>query len=585
MSGQAQKRARAGLLHQAGLPSLSEGARRLLGPLASLPAPSAVDWAAALALAIAAFVATLIGFDRLGLPIQHISTWDYWFESDPRRIVALAEDRKSYHHHSTSHHPLFSLAMFPPVAALRAVGLSLETALGVALGTVSALWLALTYLTLRLFGLRLVEAASFALLAAASAFAVFWFPVPETFSFGALTIMGVITLCALAERAGGAPFWVYVLAGVLAISMTTTNWLVALAMFWVFLGWRQGALAAICSMVVTLALWAVEHTIFPQADSFLNVFRGSEVDYLFNPESIGVAAKLIAAFFHAIAMPEISVAYGYRLTVQPELPGGGSLVSLAAVLAWSGLLALGVWGALRVLRTNAPEPSRPASLAHKTVQVLLLAIAGQVLISILFGIETFLYTAHIGPLLILLAALSVWTPARAAVWPVVALLAVVVGVHNVARFEQAATSVDDLYETRKAFADLVVAQTDPDALVLCGTNALAGSGEAEMPREGVDAPPREINQLDDPNTCIYSFNGAVESRQGWLLWYEDWSADIISAYAQRGARYFVTSYKYGLENSRAMFDDLDTRYTVVTRTPEWAIYDLQTPAAPAQGAP
>jgi hypothetical protein len=553
----------------------------LMGPLAALPAASRADMGAAAFLAVFGAFATWIGFQHLGLPIQHYATWDFWFESDPRRVVALADDRLSYHHHSTSHHPLFSLAMFPPVFGFKALGVELDTAIGVVLSLVTAIWIALTYLVLRLFGLRLVEAVAFAALTGATASVIFWFPVPETFSFGAMTIIAVIALSAVIERSGGnAPLWVYVFAGVLAISMTTTNWLAALAMFLVFLGWGRGALAAIASMVVTLALWAVEHTLFPEADTFLNVFRGSEVDYVFNEEALGVGAKLIGFFFHSIVMPDIAEAYGYRMTVQGALPGEGDLLSLTGIIGWSVMFALGVWGIVRRLGST-PTAGADSFGMPKTALVLLLTLAGQLAVTILFGIETFLYSAHFGPLLVLVAAFAVLTPAARLGVPLAIALAVVAGYNNVQQFAFAASQTKDRFDQRVAFLGVFERIVGPGDLVVCGMPALAGAGEAHVKRDGLRADVGSINQLDNPDTCLYSVDGQVNPAQGWLLWYEDWSAQTIDEFARRGARFFVTSYTYGLEDSRAMFEDLGSRYREIERTSQWAFYDLQAQPVPA----
>lgn len=535
------------------------------------------DIGIACVLAVLAFVATLIAYDQLVPAISHYSTWDYWFEGDPARIVFLALDRHSLHHHSTSHHPLFSLAIFPPVTAFRALGLSPVLAIGATLALCSAVWAGLANATLRLMGLKRLDAAVFTALMAATSGVVFFFAVPETFSFGALSLLVVIAASAAIERNGGvAPPWLYVAVGVFAMSMTTTNWAAALGMMVVFLPFREAVWRGWTSLWVVLAIWAVQKIAFPEADNFLNIFRGSEVDYLFNPESVSMLAKLVVFFFHSIVMPDIGDAYGYRLSVQRALPGAGGPLAMLGVLLWTALLALGIWS-LALLRR-----ARGGLKGNKTILVLMLTLGGQLAVAIGFGIETFLYSAHFAPLLVMSAALSALTPMRKFAVPLAAVLAVVAGVNNVQKLWDAADRIATRYEHEQRFAAAMADLADPSQLIVCGASALAGMGEQGMSRQSLAvAEPWDVASPVDPDTCVYEFApGDLPSLTGWRLWYEDWSIGEIEAAAERGARYFATQYEYGIAQRPDLFEALDARYRSILRTPEMAIYDLQAEPGP-----
>lgn len=539
----------------------------------------ALDWKAlapdltiGATIAVAGFVLCLALFFQLGPAVYDMSTWDFWFESDPSRVYDLGLDRKSIHHHSTSHHPLFSLFYFPPIFVLvEGFGLDPATATGIVLALVAGIWLALGYAALRLLGLARIDSGVFTVLMATSAAAMFWFPVPETFSFGALTLMAVVCAAALFEKRGGAPAWVFAAIAAFSLTMTTTNWLAGLALLYVFLPWPNATRRAAESMILVLAAWTVQHTIFPETDTFLNIFRGSEVDYVFNEEALGILPKLIAFFFHGVVMPDISIAYGYRLTVQPKLPGEGDVHSVFAAVLWAALLAAGAWGAALRIRSNG-------LMGSKAVLVLLLAIAGQLLITILFGIESFLYSAHFAPLLIALAALSALTPARLIATPLAAALALLLAINNYDRLEAANALIAEQYEHERAYTAAFEALTQPDALIVCGSVALTASGEAGMVREAPQtAPPHYVISAVDPDTCAYTFATPLPIRMGWRLWYEDWSLEAINTYAARGARYFATQYRYGIAREQPLFDALDRRYLRLARNDQWVIYDLQSP--------
>lgn len=523
-------------------------------------------------LAVAGFALCLALYFQLGPAVYDWSTWDFWFESDPRRVYDLGLDRKSIQHHSTSHHPLFSLFYFPPIFLMtEGLGLDGAAATGILLALVAALWLALAYMTLRLLGLKRIDSAVFTALMTTSAAAMFWFPVPETFSFGALTLMAVIAAAAMIEKRGGAPAWFFIAIAAFSMTMTTTNWLAGLSLLFVFLPWIVATRRAAESMILVLAAWTVQHTIFPEADTFLNIFRGSEVDYVFNEEALGILPKLIAFFFHGIVMPDISVAYGYRLTVQPKLPGEGDVHSLFAAALWAALLAAGLWGAVTRTKKNGLARSKAAI-------VLGLAIAGQFLITILFGIESFLYSAHFAPLLVLLAAFSALTPARLIATPLAAALALLLAINNYDRLQTANALITEQYEHQRAYTAAFERLTQPDALILCGTVALTASGEAGMVRDPPKtAAPHSVISAIDPDTCAYAFGAPLAPRSGWRLWYEDWSPEAIDIYAARGARYFATQYRYGIAREQALFDELDRRYLRLARTDGWVIFDLQSP--------
>jgi hypothetical protein len=537
----------------------------------------AVDWRTAwpdvalgAALALAGAVVTAVFYARLTPEIHHLSTWDFWFESDPYRVFDLAVDRLSYHHHSTSHHPLFSLIVFPPVFVLTVVfGLGPEAAMGVTLAGCAAVFMPTAYATQRMMALPRLDAAVFTALMGASAAFLFWFPVPETFSFGALSILIVIAVSAFAERNDGAPPWLFLFASVAAFSVTTTNWLAGAGMLVVFMSFRIAVWRGVQTLFLALAFWALEAAAFPETDNFLNIFRGSEVDYLFNPESIGVIPKLIVFVFHSIVMPDITTAYGYRLTVQGEWPGAGGALAALGALLWAALIGLGGWSAVRLLRERGLAGA-------KAIVVLLLALAGQLLITILFGIESFLYSPHFAPLLVLVAALAALTPMRRVALGLAAALTLVAGVNNVQKLESAAALVAERYEHERRFTVALAAETDATQLYVCGASALAGSGEIGMHREPpAEAEIRGLDSTTDPDTCAYTFEEAFVPREGWRMYYEDWSLETIETYAARGARYFVTQNEYGLAERPDFFDALDARYRSLARNAEWAIYDLQ----------
>ena len=248
----------------------------------------------------AALLAVGVGFNHLSPGIWHYSTWDYWFESDAPGVADQILDRWSWNHLRTSYHPLFSILVSLPTQILRgAFHLSSQQAVGLVVVAVATGWIAVFFLCLRVLGLRRLDAIVFSALAAVSAYAVFWFPVPETFGLGAVSIGLALLVTAWSERHGSVPTWVYLAASVATLSFTSTNWMVGLAMLAVLLSWRRALALAVADFVLVMGIWYVQWLVFPTSRSPLLLTTPSETNYIFNKAALGPAAKLVSFFFHS----------------------------------------------------------------------------------------------------------------------------------------------------------------------------------------------------------------------------------------------------------------------------------------------
>ena len=510
-------------------------------------------------------VCLVVGFSHISPYILHYSTWDYWFESDPPAAVAQMLDRWSHNHYRTSHHPLISIVLFAPVKVLRRVFLlSQENAIRMVLAGFAAIWVTTVFICLRALQLRRADSVVFTILAATSASVVFWFPVPESFGVGACSIALAIMVTALSERTRMVPEWTYLLVSIATLSFTSTNWMVGLAMLFVLLRWRRAVAFAAVSFCFVMGVWRISKVVFFAAVSPLHLGTAAETIYLFNEEAQGTVAKLYAFFFHSVVMPQIGDAYGFRLSIQGMLPGSGSYIAVAGVSIWLVLLMLGGWSAFHIF------PKRP-----KVTSVLLLAIAGQLGLAIVFGVETFMYSAHFGPLLVLLCALSGLTRARRFAVLLGAILVLLTGVNNFQKFGAAAHSLRERYENERMFTAKVAELTPPDQLIICGREAAAATGEARLPRPDPRlAAASEITLVDEPDTCSFMFEDLQVHRRGWIILYEDWSIEVVEALRKKGARYFITPYAYGLQHNTGLFEALDQRYRRMEHTSSWAFYDL-----------
>jgi hypothetical protein len=357
---------------------------------------------------------------------------DIYFSSDTSRVHANMTSRDS-NHWRTSVHPLFSIGLHPPfrgVAALMGADLSggpLSPAAlavgrvmsGIAAGLAAGAFFAL----LRAALIRRLDAVIFCLLAGCSAFALFWFSVPETYPWGAVTI-----LCALLLAAAGChrqlPAGWYVAASVLSLSVTTTNWMAGLlatftrfvtdkAALFSFAAWRKVAVYSGVALALTLAFAVAQKVIFPSSSLFIRI--GGEKAYVMQQHSGGPLRCWASLFSHTVIMPEVTTAPHVRVAGQTVLrtqlsaPASASRSTQQPSAIFPQLLAGGVYALI----------SLPDLVPLRVT--LGLTLLGQLGLHTIYGAETFLYAAHYGPLMIALAALATRTRLR----PAVLLLAVI----------------------------------------------------------------------------------------------------------------------------------------------------------------
>ncbi len=515
-------------------------------------------------LATVAAAAVHAGHAELGTAVSHYSTWDYWFESDPPAFVSQVSEPLSPHHSRNSHHPLSSLLIVPLVRTIRGVlGVEPQAAIGLLLAGVAAAWTALFFALLRLLNLHRADAALFTTLSACGASVVFWFPVPETLAFGAVAMLAAVGVTALSERGFTPPPWVLVLVSAATLSFTSTDWMAGLLMLALVLPRRLALLAAASSLGVVGAAWVLQRMLFPSTGFPLALSTDAETLYLFNPEALGLLRKSAVFLFHSIVMPEAAEVYGFRLSVQAAAPGSGGLLPLVGVVLWSALLAAGAWGVARHRRS-------------RTAGMIVALIAGQWALAMVFGVETFFYSSHWGPLLVLFCAVAAATPLRPIALVLAGALLPVTGANNVARFREAAARLHDRYAVQRDFTATIERLTPPEGLILCGLHAAAAQGEPPWPagRNPGGAVADEIGLSEEPDTCYFHFDGLRPLRRGFMVSYEDWSLETIEAFRTRGARYFVTSYAYGIAGSSGLFGELDARFRRLASRPDWAFYDL-----------
>ncbi|WP_077003482.1 hypothetical protein [Variovorax sp. KK3] len=392
----------------------------------------ALAWDALLAAVLGVLALALLATLTRQLPPSLFTReqgYDAWFQADMPRVLANMVDVRS-NHYRTKVHPIASILIHPLVSGLRLVwpGTDLQAAMRF-IGLVSLLWVGSFYALCRLLGTGRFAAACFTLMAIGSAAFLFWFSVPETYAPGSLTLLWVLLVAALATHRPVSDRLI-VFASIASLAITVTNWMAGLALALVQRPWRRALGLSAIAFAVVAVLTVPQRFIYSFAKFF---FLGSreEFDYMNLKESGTWLDKLAGMFGSTFSLPEIlalpadEVQQLPQLSVQLSTPGSAGWIGVAALALWAVLLLAGAWGLAR-----SPQWRRFGA-------VLGLTLAGQVLLHLVYGEETFLYAAHFLPLLMVVAVFATRV-LPSAVAAVMALLAGgLAAFHNVAMYESA----------------------------------------------------------------------------------------------------------------------------------------------------
>jgi hypothetical protein len=359
-------------------------------------------------------------------------TENVFFSADVPRVFNNMTDRTSHHFRSPVH-PLFALLTYPPVELLRRVlGIDVILAARLLIAAAAACWTVLLFTLLRRVGCRRGDAALFTLLGGTSAAATFWFAVPESYPFGSLTILVALLFVTADERRRLSTVWLIVL-NVVSMSVTVTNWMAGLIVTLVLRPWRHACRVAVAAFAVVIALTAVQMTMFSRIrPPFYSLPQ--EIALYTRPEPFATIAPFLAAFaVHPMVMPGIRLIDNEKQREWPKMrtrEGIGSWAgvwgSWAAAL-WVILLVRGIWSLVRMTEHRQLRP------------VLAGVLVGQLGLHLLYGDETFLYSLHWTPLLIVVAAMSTLTRGRRLALALCGGLIVAAAINNVSQLHAAAS--------------------------------------------------------------------------------------------------------------------------------------------------
>ena len=399
-------------------------------PLVKYLRQSRVDISIAIGLAIAIAISTYIGTNAIPDPIfTDFYAQDVWFGSDIPTVFGNITSLNSDFGRNNKH-PLFPLIVSPLVFGVgKLFHLDPLFAVRIVIVGVAALWICSLYALFRLMGCYRLDATLFSLLGGISAASVFWLVTPESFPLGSVTIILGLAVVAFAQTRPLAPGW-YVAVNIITVSITITNWMVGLLATLVSHRWQQALKIAVTALLLATGLWILQRIVFTNSGFPFQpgTFIG-EKKFISAAAPGGILAVMSAFFYQTMVMPATqSIPSPIRpdwvkLDVQHLAPASGSWWGTIAIMSWTALLGLGVWGFL----TTKQQP--------RLRIVLGLTLLAQIGMHSIYGVaETFIYSLHFLPLLLTLAAFGLFTRLRPLCLILATILIVSAGINNRGQF-------------------------------------------------------------------------------------------------------------------------------------------------------
>ena len=352
---------------------------------------------------------------------------DVWFEGDLPTVADSMLHRWSDQSRN-ARHPLFPAVTTLPLYAIRTLGLGPAAALALLIGLGAAAWSVAFYVVARLITARRMDAVVFTTLACATSGTIFWVAMPETYVWSSLSVLLALGLCAGDPGGRRAEGW-YVAAAALSLGVTLSNWIAGILVAASRHRWRRALQIAANSLCVVVVLWGLQRMIFPTAPFFIGHLGSAR--FIAPAASGGPGADARALLFHSAVMPAIEVVrepkWGPIMSVQRSSIGSSGPWGILATALWVGLLGFAVRGLL----AGGADGGFRVALAG--------TLAAQLGLYMIYGEETFLYSLHVEPLLVLAAALATLTAERRIVLGLAAAFIVAATVNNIQQLEKAMT--------------------------------------------------------------------------------------------------------------------------------------------------
>jgi len=394
-----------------------------------------IDWLIAAVFGFIGICIALYGFSLTSHEVGLLEYKNIWFQADIARVIDNMTNRGGSHWR-TSVHPITSILLYPIGAFLTALGLSPTQAARMVVIFFCALNGGGIFLVLRQVRLPRTPAVIFTGLFLSSAAVIFWSSVVELYPIACTSLLPALFLMAPGNK-GRRRWWI--IASAFTLSITITNWTAGLIA--TFVRWRLKTFLAISAVVliIVLALSIVQFFTFKDARIFIDP-HGLKWDAVSFSEPVMEKRGQLHEGWNPLG--NVEVLYIASIVAPPARVAnqGGELIEtnqfskltkstyteLIATIAWLGLLALGIWGAIKNQQTHV-----------FSIGLGLMLLANGLLHSV-YGEVTFLYAMHVIPMLTVLAAMSWFSPLKYAGVVLALVIVIAGGGNNIAQFQQSA---------------------------------------------------------------------------------------------------------------------------------------------------
>jgi hypothetical protein len=391
----------------------------------------------AVLLACLAIVLTAWGMSVLGANLWKATSFNLWFQADTPRVIANFTQLSS-NHYRVAVHPMAPAMLSSIVTILERAGLQDGIAARALIYGVASAAAGLFFIALRLLDLPRIAALVFSGVFLASATFIHWAAIAELNVPSMLTVIFALMALALGRAVG--PVW-WTVASAATMGVTITNWSVGLIATFVRWPFRQFVVISSSSLALVAVVAMVQFAIFSNARPFFLGNIVGEARWIqpmmedrgggrWNPLD-DIRSMFVTTL--SAPTPEVEVQNGDRVvTNQKSGYLDRSALGRAVATAWLMVFAVGIWGGVR------ERDLRPVVVG------LGLMIVFQTLLHCVYGDPTFLYAPHFLPILVMIAALSWFTPARWFALALAGFVAVGGGIDNAAQFKAAAALADQV---------------------------------------------------------------------------------------------------------------------------------------------
>jgi hypothetical protein len=375
---------------------------------------------------------------RITVGVRTAIGGDAWFEADAARVFYNMSARHSDQYRSQVH-PIFALIANPACVTFHKLfRLDLNASADLFLALTAGIWMVLMYIVIRQLGFDRGLASMASVLGVLTTSGLFFFSVPETYGLSSVSILATIAIFLFTKGKSRTTVGA-ILASAASLSMTVTNWSLGLLLTLRKCRFRSWLQISINAFFVITVLWSIEKAIMPSAEFFTGV--AGERQYIRRLTPGEVVHTTVVVVSHTVVAPlpiEVSTfgaeegligpVWTKGLSIQSVWPGSGSIAGLVLAGLWLAVLVLGT---VTLARTKS-DPIGPPVLVFLLLQVLL---------HLLYGAETILYSLNWMPVLVIVSVYAFQRLGRLR-WPAMALFIAFLAYNNFRQFQHVAQIVD-----------------------------------------------------------------------------------------------------------------------------------------------